>query len=342
MAGDVTELVAAVGEALRDRAVHVVRGRARRASRCVRRRGTRRTHRACGPSRRSPVRWPARPRPSASPARRSRATAARSRRAPPPSARSRTRARRAPCSSSAVRSPARRTRARRPPSPRPRSVPGRYSARKESNPSSLIRTLSRTESSSASLFTARARSKCSSNGTRSSPVERAVVADGHDVVEPVDAEAPPAGVLRALRDRVARPVVEDLLDARRPVLPHVARLAGEDDRRLAVGGHARRRRSGARSGSRSGTSRPPRSRCTRCRRRRARPARARPSPGGRCRSGASQFCVHDASTPLISAATASLSGVGTPWSRPKRAMPPLRKSTSVGRRASTSCSIDAL
>ena len=38
----------------------------------------------------------------------------------------------------------------------------------------------------------------------------------------------------------------------------------------------------------------------------------------------------------------SWSGVGTPSSRPKRAMPPLRKSISVGRRASTSCSIDAL
>ena len=52
--------------------------------------------------------------------------------------------------------------------------------------------------------------------------------------------------------------------------------------------------------------------------------------------------VHEASTPLISAVTASLSGVGTPCSRPKREMPPFRNSISVCRRASTSCSIDAL
>ena len=36
------------------------------------------------------------------------------------------------------------------------------------------------------------------------------------------------------------------------------------------------------------------------------------------------FYCHEASTPLISAATASCSGVGTPSSRPKRAIPPFR------------------
>ena len=34
--------------------------------------------------------------------------------------------------------------------------------------------------------------------------------------------------------------------------------------------------------------------------------------------------VHDFSTPLISAVMASFSGVATPCSRPKRAMPPFR------------------
>ena len=68
-------------------------------------------------------------------------------------------------------------------------------------------------------------------------VERAVVAHGHHVVEPVDADAAPARVARPLGDRLARPVVEDLLDPRRPVLAHVAGLAREDDERLAVRGH---------------------------------------------------------------------------------------------------------
>ena len=35
-------------------------------------------------------------------------------------------------------------------------------------------------------------------------------------------------------------------------------------------------------------------------------------------------CAHDASSPLIRAVTASFKGVGTPSSRPKRAMPPFR------------------
>ena len=47
--------------------------------------------------------------------------------------------------------------------------PGAYASKKISNPRSLMRTESRTDSSSASLFTARARSNSTSNGTRSSP-----------------------------------------------------------------------------------------------------------------------------------------------------------------------------
>ena len=48
-------------------------------------------------------------------------------------------------------------------------LPGSYAARNASKPSSLMRTLSRTDSSSASLFTARARSNSASNGTSSRP-----------------------------------------------------------------------------------------------------------------------------------------------------------------------------
>ena len=68
-------------------------------------------------------------------------------------------------------------------------------------------------------------------------LEGAEVAHGHDVVEPVDADALPAAVARGRRDLLARPVVEDLLELRRPVLADVARLGREDDLRLAVGGH---------------------------------------------------------------------------------------------------------
>ena len=47
--------------------------------------------------------------------------------------------------------------------------PGSYASRKIQNPSVLMRTLSRTDSSSSSLFTARARSNWTSNGTSSRP-----------------------------------------------------------------------------------------------------------------------------------------------------------------------------
>ena len=67
-------------------------------------------------------------------------------------------------------------------------------------------------------------------------VERGVVAHGHDVVEPVDADAAPPGVPRLLGDRLARARVEHLLERRRAVLADVAGLGGEDDERLAVGG----------------------------------------------------------------------------------------------------------
>ena len=55
-----------------------------------------------------------------------------------------------------------------------------------------------------------------------------------------------------------------------------------------------------------------------------------------------QRSSHEASSPLTSRVMASLSGIGTPSSRPKRAMPPFRKSISVARRASTSWSMLAL
>ena len=97
-------------------------------------------------------------------------------------------------------------------------------------------------------------------------LERTVVADGHDVVEAVDADPRPACSARARRCG-ARPVDEQLLDQRGPVLADVARLGREDDERVAVAPERRRTRSGARSGSPTCTSRRPRSPCTRCPRR---------------------------------------------------------------------------
>src|SRR5580765_2608861 len=80
--------------------------------------------------------------------------------------------------------------------------PGSKCSRKIQNPSVLMRTLSRTDSSSSSLFPA-----------------RAVVADGHHVIEPVDADALAA---HAVCEPVARGVDEHLvLDPRRTVLADV-------------------------------------------------------------------------------------------------------------------------
>ena len=172
-------------------------------------------------------------------------------------------------------------------------------------------------------------------------LEGAEVAHGHDVVEPVDADPPPAAVARRRGDLLAGPVVEDLLELRRPVLADVARLGREDDLRLAVRRHddvgvavhdleAGEVRDRALEAGVLAAGDDQRVQLV---------LRHRGADVG---VPARQFCVHEASTPLIRATTASLSGVGTPCSRPKRTMPPLSQSTSVGRRASTSCSIDAL
>ena len=67
-------------------------------------------------------------------------------------------------------------------------------------------------------------------GNELEPVERGAVAHGHDVVEAVDADAPPPRSPRPVRDVLAGAVVEHLLDLGRAVLADVARLAREDDR----------------------------------------------------------------------------------------------------------------
>ncbi len=66
--------------------------------------------------------------------------------------------------------------------------------------------------------------------------EGPVVADRHHVVEAVDADALPPGVLREGGDRRTGLRIEALLDQGRAVLADVARLRREDDERVAVGG----------------------------------------------------------------------------------------------------------
>ena len=216
-----------------------------------------------------------------------------------------------------------------------RSVfPGSKCSRKIQKPSVLMRTLSRTDSSSSSHLTMRAWS----NGDvpvdeLGSAVERGVVAHRHHVVEAVDADALAAHLIG---EPLAGAVDEHLLvDPRRAVLADVARLAREDDRRLAVDRQQHvgvavhdheaaeirhraleagvlvaahdhgveavaRRRLADRAGS-GARSRPAADRCT-----------------------SAHLCCHDSSTPFTSAQIASFSGVGTPCSRPKRTIPPFR------------------
>ena len=152
-------------------------------------------------------------------------------------------------------------------------------------------------------------------------------------------------VARSRGDELAGAVVEDLLELRRPVLADVARLGREDDVRLAVrrhddvgvavddleAGHVRHRalESGVLAAGDD-------QRVEVVLGHRGADVRMPPLQLGAQRS------THEASSPLTSRVMASLSGVGTPSSRPKRAMPPLRKSISVARRASTSWSMLAL
>jgi hypothetical protein len=155
------------------------------------------------------------------------------------------------------------------------------------------------------------------------PVERLVVAHAHHVVEAVDAHAAPARVAGAVGDQCSRPLVEELLDPRGAVLADVARLAREGDERVAVRRHhdvgvavhdlePREVRDGALE---------PRVLAAGDDQRVELVLRHRAAD---VVVPVCQLCVQLASTPLMSATMASLSGVGTPCSRPKRAMPPFR------------------
>ena len=119
--------------------------------------------------------------------------------------------------------------------------------------------------------------------------------------------------------------MEDLLDLRGPVLADVAGLAREDDRRIALRGDddVRVAVDDLEAGQiRTAPSKPEYSL----------PATTRASSPCaaiapltfaylRASSGVQR---HESSSALTSAVTASFSGVGTPNSRPKRAIPPFR------------------
>ncbi len=117
--------------------------------------------------------------------------------------------------------------------------------------------------------------------------------------------------------------MEDLLELRRPVLADVARLGGEDDLRLArgrdddVGVAVHDLEAGeVRDGALEAAVLAPGDD--------QRVELMLGHGGPHVGVAARQLCIHDASTPLIRATIASLSGVGTPCSRPKRAMPPFK------------------
>ena len=65
--------------------------------------------------------------------------------------------------------------------------------------------------------------------------ERLVVADRHDVVQPVHANPLPTCSTRVIGDVLARASVEDLIEWRRAVLTDVPRLGREDDERVTIG-----------------------------------------------------------------------------------------------------------
>src|SRR5262249_23505261 len=121
-----------------------------------------------------------------------------------------------------------------------------------------------------------------------------------------------------------RPVGEDLvLDLRVSVLADVARLGREDDRRLSLPRHedvgvAVDDLETGEIGDGAFEARVLRA----ADERRVEPVALERFPHP-CVTGC-QLCVHEASTPLTRAWIAALSGVGTPPSRPKRTMPPLR------------------
>ena len=150
--------------------------------------------------------------------------------------------------------------------------------------------------------------------------ERRVVADRHDVVEPVDADALAA---QAVREPLARTVGELLVgDLGVAVQTDVARLAREDDRRLSregnedVGVAVHDREPGDVGHS------PFEARVLRAADERGVETVA--GEGGLdVRAAPAQF-VHESSTPFTSAQIAWFSGVGTACSRPKRTIPPFK------------------
>ena len=121
------------------------------------------------------------------------------------------------------------------------------------------------------------------------------------------------------------PLVEDLLDLRRPVLADVARLGREDDERVTVGRDDDVRVAVDDLEAGQVRDRPLEPRVLAARDdERVEPVLPHRLPY--VRVAAIELCLqtHESSSALTSAVTAVLSGVGTPSSRPKRAMPPFR------------------
>ena len=188
----------------------------------------------------------------------------------------------------------------------------------------MIRTLSRTDSQLGLALHGARQVELGVERHEVETFECPVVAHRHDVVEAVDTDPAPALVDGRRRDVLARPVMEDLLELRRAVLAHVAGLGGEHDLRLSIRRHDDVRvpvhdLKAGEVGDRSLE------------------AAVLAAGDDQCvevvlgHRGADvgvpanrAHAVQEASIPLIRATMASLSGVGTPFSRPKRTMPPFR------------------
>ena len=282
VAGHVAERVPALDEPLRDRPVDVVRARTR-PQRLLRRLvvllvGVAHLSRPRGSSRRSR----ARPRPSGRRARRPRATGCRSR----PSTVS--------LRAIANSGPDEHHVHRQPPAPRLDEEPLGRRQRLRGGPPGSVRLEEGPEALGVDADALAHRLELLVALHRSGEVEldvpghelgaaleRAVVADGHHVVEAVDADplAPRAGRRATRRGGRRRPGRRSTsCRARRRSAPPWGRRSRGRPRRAAP-----RRRSGGRFRSPTGTSRRPRTRCTRCRRRS--PRRARHARAPRARSG---------------------------------------------------------
>ncbi len=157
------------------------------------------------------------------------------------------------------------------------------------------------------------------------PGESLVVANRHDVLEPEDADPAPPRRTRTLGHVRTGTVVEHLLDRGGPMLAHIPRLGREHDEWLAVAGHDHVRVTMDDLKSREIGHRPFETRVLAPGDdERVQVVLRHRGPDVRVAAIELGVQLHESSSAMTRAVTVSFRGVGTPISRPKRAMPPLR------------------